>query len=318
MSGEGVLMRMSRTFADSPGALGRAWQALPANRRLAAGATVGLFLTLFLPWYQETGLADAGSRVQTTTASLTGWAAFSWVEAALLLVAAGVLALLVLRAQGHAFHLPGGDGAIITGAGGLSCLLVIWRIFDKQGVTRQGQFATTSGIEWGIFIALGVAGMLAYAGSRIRTELLAGPSPARDAPADAAPGPWPADAAPGPWPEHETPSSASAKTPRPASPKTPRPASGGGERRRGRPGRAATRRAAWAEPVTWVEPTASAALPPIGAPPAIGTPPPIGTKPATAEPARAGDAGESAGATAPLHLVKPTVQLTILDDDPSG
>ena len=147
----------------------RAWRALPHERRLAAYAAVGLFLTLFLPWYQETVIAPGkATHLQSASATLTGWGAFSFVEAAVLLVAAGVLTLLFQRAEGRAFHLPGGDGSVITAAGLWTCVLIVWRIFDKQDTSSHNQFATTSGIEWGIFIALAVAAFLAYAGSRIR------------------------------------------------------------------------------------------------------------------------------------------------------
>jgi len=149
----------------------RAWHALPHERRLAAGAAFGLFVTLFFPWYQETviptGFGSAASRA-LPSASLTGWASFSFVEAAVLLVAAGVLVLLFVRAEGRAFHVPGGDGGVITAAGFWTSLLIVWRMFDKEGTAGHGQYVTTSGIEWGIFIALGVAVLLAYAGSRIR------------------------------------------------------------------------------------------------------------------------------------------------------
>ena len=45
-----------------------------------------------------------------------------------LALAAGVLVLLFRRAEGRAFHLPGGDGAVITAAGLWACVLVIWRM----------------------------------------------------------------------------------------------------------------------------------------------------------------------------------------------
>ena len=144
------------------------WRGLPPERRLAAIAAVGLFLTLFLPWYQETVIASGVKHLQSVSASLTGWGAFSFVEAAVLLVAAGVLMLLFVRAEGNAFHVPGGDGGVITAAGVWTCVLIVWRMFDKEGTTGHGQYATTSGIEWGIFVALGVAALLAYAGTRIR------------------------------------------------------------------------------------------------------------------------------------------------------
>jgi hypothetical protein len=63
---------------------------------------------------------------------------------------------------------PGGDGGVIMAAGFWTCVLIVWRIFDKQGASRHGQIAYTSGIEWGIFVALGVAAVLTYAGSQIR------------------------------------------------------------------------------------------------------------------------------------------------------
>ncbi len=131
-------------------------------------AAVGLFLTLFLPWYQETVFANGVTTLRSASSSLTGWGAFSFVEAAVLLVSAAVLVLLFFRAEGQAFHVPGGDGGVVTAAGFWTCVLIVWRIFDKQGTTRHGQIAYTSGIEWGIFVALGVAAVLTYAGSQIR------------------------------------------------------------------------------------------------------------------------------------------------------
>ena len=155
-------------MGSPPTRLIRVWRGLPQERRLAALACVGLFVTLFLPWYQETVFANGVSTLRSASSSLTGWGAFSFVEAAVLLVAAGVLLLLFVRAEGQAFHVPGGDGGVITAAGLWTCLLIVWRIFDKQGTSRHGQIAYTSGIEWGIFVALAVAALLAYAGSLIR------------------------------------------------------------------------------------------------------------------------------------------------------
>ena len=41
-------------------------------------------------------------------------------------------------------------------------------MFDKASTTVKGPGITTTGVEWGIFVALGVAGLLAYAGYRLR------------------------------------------------------------------------------------------------------------------------------------------------------
>jgi hypothetical protein len=154
--------------ASPVGRVTRAWRNLSSERRLAVFASLALFVTLFLPWYQETVIARGTTTLQNLSESLTGWGAFSFVEAAVLLVAVGVIALVFIRAEGHPFRVPFGDGAVITAAGFWTCVLVIWRIFDKQGTSNHGQLATTSGIEWGIFFALAGAAFLAYAGSRIR------------------------------------------------------------------------------------------------------------------------------------------------------
>jgi hypothetical protein len=146
----------------------RAWRRLSHERRLAAVACIGLVLSMFLPWYQETVVARSATGLRQLSPSLTGWGAFSFAEAALLLVAAGVLCLLFERADGRELQLPWGDGGAITAAGGWACLLIVWRMFDKPGTSGHGALAATAGVEWGIFVALALAGLLTYAGTRIR------------------------------------------------------------------------------------------------------------------------------------------------------
>ncbi len=140
------------------GALARvtaAWRTLTPEARLAAGAAIALFVTMLLPWYQVEG--------RIVDHSVTAFGAFSFVEAAVLLVVIGVLALLFMRAEGHAFHLPGGDGTTVMAAGLWAALLLVWRLFDKPSAADA-----LVGVEWGIFVALAAAGLLAYAGSRMR------------------------------------------------------------------------------------------------------------------------------------------------------
>jgi hypothetical protein len=138
-------------------------RALPAELRLAGAAAGALALSLILPWYQKSYVPQ-GSR-SFAQEDLSALQAFTWVEAAVLLVAGGVLFLVWARSQRRAFHLPGGDGAIITLAGGWAALLLVWRLFDKPGVRGPG---ATMGIQWGIFGALLAAGALVAAGARVR------------------------------------------------------------------------------------------------------------------------------------------------------
>jgi hypothetical protein len=146
---------------------GRIWQGLQRERRLAAGAAAALFVTMFLPWYQQNAVVSARSAAPLVSRNLDAWAVFSFVEAAVLLVAVAVLVMLAARAENRDFHLPGSDGAIVMLAGAWVALLLIWRLFDKPALGGHG-VAGNVGIQWGIFFALGAAGALIWTGSRMR------------------------------------------------------------------------------------------------------------------------------------------------------
>jgi hypothetical protein len=140
----------------------RAARALDPDQRLAGLAALALLATLFLPWYQKSvAVADRGLDSQ----NLTAFGVFSFVEAAVMLVALGVFALLFARGEQRAFHLPGGDGTVILGAGAWAAVLLLWRVFDRPDVEGLG---ATVGITWGFFFAFLAAAALAGAGWRIR------------------------------------------------------------------------------------------------------------------------------------------------------
>lgn len=156
---------MSERGSGAPARLLAAWRALAPEGRLAAGAALALFVTMLLPWYQQNAVVS-GRGQPLVSQNLSAFQVFSFVEAAVLLVAVAVLALLFARAERRAFHLPGGDGTVVMGAGLWVVLLLVWRLFDKPGISGRG--IGNVGIQWGIFFALGAAGLLAYAGSRMR------------------------------------------------------------------------------------------------------------------------------------------------------
>ena len=130
---------------------------LPPESRLTGGAAAALIFSMVLPWYQVSALGKSESR--------SALQVFTWVEAAILLVAAAVLYLVWARAHRQRFHLPGGDGLIVSLAGGWVLALLVWRLFDKPSISGP---TTTVGIDWGIFVALLAAGALVAAGARVR------------------------------------------------------------------------------------------------------------------------------------------------------
>ncbi len=204
----------------------RAWSAMSREQRLAALAAVAMLVTMFFPWY---GLQSLNRRTGVIYShEIDAFGDVSFVEAAIFLVAAGVIALLLARAEDRDFNMPGGDGTILALAGGWATLLIFYRVFD-----RPAGHGYPVGIEWGFFLAFVASSTLAYAGWRIRhgerpeppalRRSRPGPEARREQAAQAAAG-GAAGAAP---PRHR-----SAATPRPApAAAAGRPAAGPARRR---------------------------------------------------------------------------------------
>jgi hypothetical protein len=92
-------------LSDFARSLPPAWRLLGSEQRVAAVGSLLLIVSTF------------GS--------------FTFVEAAELLTALGVLMLLKRRAEGSVFHLPFGDGTAIAAAGAWCALLILIRLFDR-------------------------------------------------------------------------------------------------------------------------------------------------------------------------------------------
>src|SRR5271169_1466606 len=141
--------------------LGHAWRAMHAEQRLAALAALALLVTMFFPWYGLQSLDRKTGVIHSH--SISAFGDVSFVEAAIFLVAVGVSAIVLARAEGREFHLPGGDGLIVMIAGGWAGLLIFFRVFSRPD---GGGYPV--GIEWGFFLAFVAAGGLALAGWRMR------------------------------------------------------------------------------------------------------------------------------------------------------
>jgi hypothetical protein len=141
--------------------LSHAWRAMTSEQRLAGLASVALLVTMLFPWY---GLQSLNRRTGAINSqNISAFGDVSFVEAAVFLVAVGVLVIVLARAEGRNFQLPGGDGLIVTIAGGWAGLLIFYRVFS-----RPAGHGYPVGIEWGFFLAFVAAGALTYAGWRMR------------------------------------------------------------------------------------------------------------------------------------------------------
>jgi hypothetical protein len=149
---------------------------------LIAGASgLALLVVLFLPWYG----VDASFGGVTVSETANAWEAFSWIDILLFLVAAVAVGGVAARlADAVPADVP--VATIVTGAGVVAVLLVLYRIVDIPGpdIPQIVESNIDFGREFGIFLGLVAAGGVAYGGYRQMNEA---PQPAQPAPPPDAP-----------------------------------------------------------------------------------------------------------------------------------
>jgi hypothetical protein len=132
-----------------------------------AGRRARVTVSLRGTW-RQLNLEQRVAAVAATLVIVSTLGPFSFVEAAEILAAGAVLALVRMRADRRAFHLPLGDGTAIAAAGLWCAVLIATRMFDRP----PGQTV----------LALLCALLLAAAGLRERAKREADDLPAAPPP----------------------------------------------------------------------------------------------------------------------------------------
>jgi hypothetical protein len=154
---------------------------------LIAGASgLALLVVLFLPWYG----VDASFGGVTVSESANAWEAFSWIDILLFLTAAVAVGGAAAKlADAVPPDLP--VATIVTGAGVVAVLLILYRIVDIPGpdIPQVVESNIDFGREFGIFLGLIAAGGVAYGGylQMNKAPQRAQPAPPPDAPPPAVP-----------------------------------------------------------------------------------------------------------------------------------
>ena len=130
-------------------------------------SALALALSLFFPWYDKHYAIAGDKTAAKLTDHLSAWSVFSFIEAAILLLALGVVALIFMRAERTPLRLPLSDGRISQLAGGWAVVLILFRMFDRPS-PANGEIGATFGVLWGIFFALFAAAGILYFGTRLQ------------------------------------------------------------------------------------------------------------------------------------------------------
>ncbi len=131
---------------------------LGGNERIAVIGAAVMVGSLLLPWYESPISNDL---VQT------GFGAFGWAEAALLLIAGATTFLALQGGGGYVPPRPLREWALFVAAGAWSAVIVLYRIVDPPRFTLEGHDEPYD-LHYAIFVALAGAGIIIMAGLRMR------------------------------------------------------------------------------------------------------------------------------------------------------
>jgi len=133
-------------------------QGLGGNERIAVIGAAVMVGSLFLPWYQS---PISNELVQT------GFGAFGWAEAALVLIAAATAFLALECGGGYVPPRPLREWALFVAAGCWAGLVVLYRMADRPRFTLAGHDEPYD-LHYAIFVALAGAVIIVIAGLRMR------------------------------------------------------------------------------------------------------------------------------------------------------
>jgi hypothetical protein len=139
---------------EAPATLSGRFGALRPAERLAAVGAIAVVVSLLLPWY--------GLRL-IARVSQTGVDVFGWAQAAVVLTAAGALAVVAASRRGRRLPRPLDEGPLLVLAGAWTLVLVAYLTLD-----RPDDFAPLHvKLRYGPFVAIGGAVALIVAGARL-------------------------------------------------------------------------------------------------------------------------------------------------------
>jgi hypothetical protein len=130
---------------------------LTQGEKIAGVAAIVLFISMFFAWF---GFDTPGNELGISASfSFNAWESFDFIDLVLLVTVLVAVGTAVAKASDAVVDFP--LNAVVAALGGLSALLVLYRIIDPPGGTDR---------EWAVFLGLILAALVAYGGYRAMQE----------------------------------------------------------------------------------------------------------------------------------------------------
>jgi hypothetical protein len=139
---------------------------LNTGEKIAGVSAVLLFIVMFFDWF-GVEVSDSGGFSGTVPgAGGSAWDALDFIPIVLVVTIVIALVNVFLRLSDSDYEPPVSMNVAVAVLGGLSTLLVLFRIIDPPGFGSFGGVSVDATLEFGIFLGLITAAGIAYGGYR--------------------------------------------------------------------------------------------------------------------------------------------------------
>jgi hypothetical protein len=140
---------------------------LRQGERIAAVSAIVLFVLMFFHWFK----AEVSIGARAASEGVSAWDALDWIPIVLVITILAALFLGTLRLTDARYEPPVSGNAIVAVLGGLSFLLILYRIIDPPGASGStAGFSFDVSPEFWIYVSLVAAAGIAYGGYRAMGE----------------------------------------------------------------------------------------------------------------------------------------------------
>jgi hypothetical protein len=139
---------------------------LSTGEKIAGGSAVLLFIFMFFDWFKVD--VSSGDGLFSVSAGGSAWEAFSTIDVILMITVVVAVAVAVIRLSDALVEPPISLNVIVAILGGISVLLILYRIIDPPGPGDVPGVDVSPAI--GAFLGLLAAVGIAYGGYRAMQE----------------------------------------------------------------------------------------------------------------------------------------------------
>jgi amino acid transporter len=139
---------------------------LNTGEKIAGASAILLFIFMFFNWFGVEISGEGGTVSFGSGAGGNAWDALDFIPIILVIAIVVALVNVFLRLSDSDYEPPVSMNVAVTVLGGISVLLVLFRIIDPPGFGTFGGVTVDATLEFGIFLGLIAAAGIAYGGYR--------------------------------------------------------------------------------------------------------------------------------------------------------